>query len=576
MHFTDGSSSNLPLTEPGSPSSDMVHAYHAYSPSGSVYAKAVFVNYGRDRDYRAVGVSVKGCIVIVRKGGGLGRNTVVEKAEENGAVAVLVYNDENDTWRDGFERGHVMKGVGDPLSPGWGSVEGSEKLNLDDNEVLKRFPKIPSMPLSAHVAHVVLSSLGVTPLPLEWRTTLRAKGINHVGPGPTMLNFTYLGEKKVATIQNVFAVIKGSEEPDRHVLLGNHRDAWTYGAVDPSSGTAALLDIARRYSILLHSGWKPRRTIVLCSWDAEEFGMIGSTEWVEQNLINLGSKAVAYLNVDCAVQGPGFFVGSTPQLDSLILEITKKVKDPDSKGLSVYASWAAADGGNNIQRLGRVDSDFAPFVQYAGVPSVDIYYGKDFPVYHTAFDSYNWMAEYGDPFFQRHVAVTEIWGLLALRLADDSILPFSYLSYANELQLYRDKLSNMLDHKMSLHPLSTSIQEFASAAEEVDDELKELKLVETSGQFVDMKRRAMNDRLMLAEKGFLDGDGLKGKQWFKHLVFGPPNDAEKLDFFPGIADSMTRSTGTSERERLAEIQREIWRVTRAIQRATFALRGEFT
>ncbi|XP_045795803.1 probable glutamate carboxypeptidase AMP1 isoform X2 [Trifolium pratense] len=385
------------------------------------------------------------------------------------------------------------------------------------------------------------------------------------------------GEKKLATIQNVFAVIKGSEEPDRHVLLGNHRDAWTYGAVDPSSGTAALLDLARRYSILLASGWKPRRTIVLCSWDAEEFGMIGSTEWVEQNLINLGSKAVAYLNVDCAVQGPGFFVGSTPQLDSLIHDVTKKVNDPDSEGVSVYETWAAADGGNNIQRLGRVDSDFAPFVQHAGVPSIDIYYGKDFPVYHTAFDSYNWMAEYGDPFFKRHVAATGIWGLLALRLADDPVLPFDYLSYANELRLYRDKLSSMLDHKISLHPLTTSIEEFASAAKEVDNELKELRLLETADQFVEMKRRAMNDRLMLAEKGFLDGDGLKGKQWFKHLVFGPLNDAEKLDFFPGIADSMTRtSTGAIKKERLADIQHEIWRVTRAVQRATSALRGEFT
>ncbi|XP_020213379.1 probable glutamate carboxypeptidase PLA3 isoform X1 [Cajanus cajan] len=159
------------------------------------------------------------------------------------------------------------------------------------------------------------------------------------------------GEMKVATIQNVFAVIKGSEEPDRHVLLGNHRDAWTYGAVDPSSGTAALLDIARRFSVLLGLGWKPRRTIILCSWDAEEFGMIGSTEWVEQNLINLGSKAVAYLNVDCAVQGPGFFVGSTPQLDNLILEVMKKVKDPDSEGVSLYENWAAGGGGNNVMFL---------------------------------------------------------------------------------------------------------------------------------------------------------------------------------------------------------------------------------
>ncbi|XP_004494296.1 probable glutamate carboxypeptidase AMP1 isoform X2 [Cicer arietinum] len=574
-HFSNHSSPlNLPLTEPSAPS--VVHAYHAYSPSGSVFAKPVFVNYGRDIDYRALGVDVKGCIVILRKGGNLGRSAMIEKAEANGAVAVLIYNDEGDTWRNGFERGHVMKGVGDPLSPGWGSsVDGSERLSLEDNEVLKRFPKIPSMPLSAEVADTVLSSLGGSPVPLDWRDAFNSK-VTHVGPGPTMLNFTYLGEMKVATIQNVFAVIKGSEEPDRHVLLGNHRDAWTYGAVDPSSGTAALLDLARRFSILLSSGWKPRRTIILCSWDAEEFGMIGSTEWVEQNLINLGSKAVAYLNVDCAVQGPGFFVGSTPQLDSLILEVIKKVKDPDSEGVSVYDTWAAAAGGNNIQRLGRVDSDFAPFVQHAGVPSVDVYYGKDFPVYHTAFDSYNWMAEYGDPFFQRHVAVTGIWGLLALRLADDSILPFDYLSYANELQLYRDILSNMLDQKISVHPLTSSIEEFASAAKEVDDELKELRLLETAGQFVDMKRRAMNDRLMLAEKGFLDGDGLEGKQWFKHLVFGPPNDPEKLDFFPGIADSITRSASTGERERLAEIQHEIWRVARAIQRATSALRGEFT
>ncbi|XP_057438974.1 probable glutamate carboxypeptidase AMP1 isoform X2 [Lotus japonicus] len=468
-HFSDGSSVDLPLTEPaGGPG--VVQPYHAYSPSGSVQARVVFVNYGREKDYRELGVNVSGCIVIARKGGEFGRGAVVETAEKNGAAAVLIYGD-GETWRNGFERGNVMRGIGDPLSPGWAGVEGGESLGLEDSEVLKRFPKIPSMPLSAEVADSILSSLGGAPVPLEWRGALRSK-VSHVGPGPTVLNFTYQGEKKMATIQNVFAVIKGSEEPDRYVLLGNHRDAWTYGAVDPSSGTAALLDIARRYSILLGLGWKPRRTIILCSWDAEEFGMIGSTEWVEQNLINLGSKTVAYLNVDCAVQGPGFFVGSTPQLDSLILEVTKKVKDPDSEDVSVYESWAAADGGNNIQRLSGVDSDFASFVQHAGIPSIDIYYGRDFPVYHTAFDSYNWMAEHGDPFFQRHVAVTGVWGLLALHLADDSILPFNYVSYANELQLYNNRLSNLLDQKTSLHPLAMSIQEFAFAAKEADDELK--------------------------------------------------------------------------------------------------------
>ncbi|XP_061372119.1 probable glutamate carboxypeptidase AMP1 [Gastrolobium bilobum] len=574
-HFSNGSYVDLPLTEPAGPG--VVPAYHAYSPSGSAFARVVFVNYGGEKDYHALGllgVNVSGCIVLARRGGGLGRSAVVEMAEANGAVAVLVYGD-GDTWSKGFERGHVMRGIGDPLSPGWAGVDGGESLGLEDSEVLKRFPKIPSMPLSSEIANSILYSLGGAPVPLEWRGTLRSK-VMHVGPGPTILNFTYQGEKKMATIQNVFAVIKGSEEPDRYVLLGNHRDAWTYGAVDPSSGTASLLDIARRFSILSSSGWEPKRTIILCSWDAEEFGMIGSTEWVEQNLINLGSKAVAYLNVDCAVQGPGFFVRSTPQLDSLILEVTKKVKDPDSEGVSVYENWAAAGGDNNIQRLSGVDSDYAPFVQHAGVPSIDMYYGRDFPVYHTAFDSYNWMTEYGDPFFLRHVAVTGVWGLLALHLADDSILPFDYVSYANELQLYKNILSNLLDQQISLHPLTMSIQEFASAAKEANNESKKLRLQETAGCFVDMKKRAFNDRLMLAEKGFLDADGLKGRKWFKHLVFGPSNDHERLDFFPGITDSITRSTGIIERERLTAVQHEIWRVARAIQRAASALRGELT
>ncbi|KAF5473992.1 hypothetical protein F2P56_005935 [Juglans regia] len=572
-HFSDGTVLDLPLTDFTQATRDVVLPYHAYSPSGSAYAKAVFVNYGTDDDYRALGllgVNVSGCVVIARKGD-LPRGVVVQKADAHGAVAVLLYA-EGDGFRKGFERGTVMKGVGDPLSPGWAGVDGGESLDLEDTEVLKRFPKIPSMPLSAEAAEVILGSLGGAPFPSEWRI-----GIGHVGPGPTMLNFTYQGEKRVVTIHNVFAVIRGLEEPDRHVLLGNHRDAWTYGAVDPNSGTAALLDIARRYALLMRLGWQPRRTIILCSWDAEEFGMIGSTEWVEQNLMSLGPKAVVYLNVDCAVQGPGFFVGATPQLDNLLHEVTKKVKDPDSEGATVYERWAATNIGIHIQRLSRVDSDFAPFLQHAGVPSVDLYYGRDFPVYHTAFDSYNWMTNYGDPLFQRHVAVAGIWGILALHLADDSILPFNYLSYADQLQGYKNILSNILNGSVSLHPLTTSIQELASAAKEAENEAKILQKQETTDDSVVLKKRALNDRLMLAERGFLDADGLQGRQWFKHLIYGPPSDYEsKLVFFPGVADAMSGSARMSRKERKAAIQHEIWRAARAIQRAARALRGEFT
>ncbi|KAI3910521.1 hypothetical protein MKW98_027803, partial [Papaver atlanticum] len=229
---------------------------------------------------------------------------------------------------------------------------------------MKRFPKIPSMPISVENAEMILEVLEGPKVPDEWKVTLKYK-VGRVGPGPTLVNFTYQEEKKEATIHNVFAVIKGWEEPDRYILLGNHRDAWTYGAVDPNSGTTALLDIARRYALLMRYGWVPQRTIILCSWDAEEFGM---------NLVNLGSKAVPYLNVDYAVQGPGFFARATPQLDNLIIDVTKK--DPDSEDMEVYQTWFGRNNGIDNQRLGGVYSDYASFLQHAGVPSIDLYYGK--------------------------------------------------------------------------------------------------------------------------------------------------------------------------------------------------------
>ncbi|XP_004136724.3 LOW QUALITY PROTEIN: probable glutamate carboxypeptidase AMP1 [Cucumis sativus] len=573
--LSNGTVVNIPLSENVE---GVVQPYHAYSPSGTAYGPAVFVNYGRDEDYRELakmGVTVVGCIAVARKGE-FPRGVVVAKAEANGAKGVLLYV-EGDGFRQGFERGTVMRGIGDPLSPGWAAVDGAERLNLNDSEVLKRFPKIPSMPLSAESAEIILSSLDTASVPPEWRKKANL-GSAAVGPGgPIFINFTYQGERKVATIRNVIAVIKGLEEPDRFVLMGNHRDAWSFGAVDPNSGTAALLDIARRFSLLRRLGWNPRRTILLCSWDAEEFGMIGSTEWVEQNIVNLGTKAVAYLNVDCAVQGPGFFAGATPQLDDLLHDVTAQVQDPDVKGATVHDTWTAENGIGNIERLGAVNSDFAAFVQHAGVPSVDVYYGRDFPVYHTAFDTYDWMANYGDPLFHRHVTVGSIWGLLALRLSDDLILPFSYISYANQLQAYKDTLNHLLDGSVSLHSLSSSIEELKFAAQEIENEAKRLREQEASSDVALFQKRALNDRLMLAERGFLDVDGLRGHPWFKHLVYGPLSNYESaLVYFPGIADAVSESKEINKRELEELIQHEIWRVARAIRRAAAALKGELS
>ncbi|XP_055835671.1 probable glutamate carboxypeptidase AMP1 isoform X2 [Solanum dulcamara] len=558
LHFPNGSILSLTLSEPGfSSSTGVVTPYHAYSPSGSAYGNPCFLNYGREKDYIALsahGVKFKGCVGIVRRGGGLSRNEVVEKAAARGVKAVLMFTEGE--FKQGVERGTVMSGLGDPLSPGWGGVENGEKLRIDDPLVMQRFPSIHSLPISIRSAEIILKSLEGPEMPYEWRKSMRYSNSGRLGPGPIMLNFTY-------------------QEPDRFVLLGNHRDAWTYGAVDPNSGTAALLDIARRYALLMRLGWNPRRTIILCSWDAEEFGMIGSTEWVEQNLVNLGSKSVAYLNVDCAVQGPGFFPSTTPQFDNLLTEITKKVNDPDSEGTTLYERWTTANRGIKIQRLSGVDSDFASFLHHAGVPSVDLYYGRDFPVYHTAFDSYNWMVNFGDPLFQRHVAVTGVWGLLALYLAEDPILPFNYLPYAAELQDYTRILSKLLEgSNISLRPITAAIQELAAAAKETLEEAKKLKEDEATDEHTALKRRILNDRLMFAERGFLDAEGLQGRPWFKHMVYGPRNDGEsELDFFPGIANAISRSSGSGG-EQNAAIQHEIWRTARAIQRAAHALKGE--
>ncbi|KAM7262296.1 hypothetical protein ACFE04_021373 [Oxalis oulophora] len=580
--FLNGTVLDLSLDEKGMFDFDVVRPYHAYSPSGSVNAKVVYVNYGREEDYvklSLIGVyNVSGCLVIVKKSDFLSRGNVVKIAESKGAVGVLLFA-KRDDFQFGIERGTVMRGIGDPLSPGWGAVEGAERLSMDDSEVLKKFPKIPSLPLSLANAYVILGSLGGPVVPKEWGDddengdSMATRW--RVGPGHTLVNLTYQGENKVANIHNVFAIIRGSEEPDRFVLLGNHRDAWTYGAVDPNSGTAALLDIARRYALMMRKGWNPRRTVILCSWDAEEFGMIGSTEWVENNLINLRAKAVSYLNVDCAVQGPGFFAGATPQLDDLILEVIKKIKDPDSEGKTLHDKWQASGKSPNIVRLSGVDSDFAPFLHHAGVPAVDLYYGQDFPVYHTAFDSYNWITTHADPLFHRHVAIAGVWGLLGLRLADDLILPFNYRAYAAQLREYEDSLRNLLAGTISLDPLTKSIQELDFAAKEAGNEAEKIREQESRDGSPVFRMRGLNDRLMLAERGFLDADGLEERKWFKHLIYGPSGDSDsKLTFFPGISDAISRSSRMSRKDGQADIQHEVWRVARAIKRAASALQGE--
>ncbi|EFJ31422.1 hypothetical protein SELMODRAFT_61588, partial [Selaginella moellendorffii] len=552
-------------------SSGVIPTFFAYSPSGEALAEVVYANYGQKSDFdelKSLGVEVRGSVVIARLGKSF-RGDIVFNAQEEGAVAVVLYPDPRDyatnattegyypfsRWLppSGVQRGSVIQDPGDPLTPGWPSSKLSERLDAS-NLTRLGVPAIPALPISARDALPIIEALGGPVAPDSWQGGL-AVDAYRAGKGPVKLDLRYEANLTTATIRNVFGIIEGSEK-DRYVLLWNHRDAWTYGAGDPNSGTACLLEVKLSCYSSKKLFIKPARTIVFCSWDAEEYSLTGSTEWVEDNLAMLKARAVAYLNVDEAVTGSSFSASATPQLDNLLFEVTKMVKDPDSNG-TIFDSWCGKSN-DCVGRLGGGSSDYAPFLQHAGIPSTSMTYeekNSDFPVYHSLYDNYNWMKNFGDPEFHRHATVVKVWGLLARRLAMDTILPFNYVSYANVLSK---------SHDVNFFPLHSAV-----------DQLRELasKIPSFTAP------RSKNDILMLGERCFLDGEGLPGKPWFKHLIYGPTQtNVYGTSTFPAIADVISKMAVGEDKEELKalkqDLQHEIWRASRAIQCAANVIKGD--
>ncbi|KAL0374419.1 UNVERIFIED_CONTAM: putative glutamate carboxypeptidase LAMP1 [Sesamum radiatum] len=374
----------------GDPYADVANeiqpTYHAYAKSGTAVGPVVYVNYGRVEDHatlKEMGVNVSGTVVLARYGE-IYRGDIVENAYEEGAIGVLIFTDRkdygggggdvkwfpDDKWMppSGVQVGSVYNGAGDPTTPGWPSTEGCERLSDEEVERAGDVPLIPSLPISWADGDAIIRSIGGQVASDAWQGG-KDSPVYRVGPGPGIVNLTYNGKQVLSRIENVVGIIEGAEEPDRFVILGNHRDAWTFGAVDPNSGTACLLEVAERLWKLQKKGWKPRRTIIFCNWDAEEYGLIGSTEWVEENRQMLASRVVAYLNVDVAVGGAGFKASATPQLDELLIQAAKQVGDPDNSSQTVYDSWISSTNNPEIGRLGGAGSDYSAFVQHIGVPS---------------------------------------------------------------------------------------------------------------------------------------------------------------------------------------------------------------
>ena len=541
----------LSVTEavvPGDPTSTnpkITPLFSGYSATGDVTAPVVYANYGLPNDYEALktaGVDVKGKIVIVRYGNSF-RGVKAKVAQDNGAVGCIIYSDPAD---DGYMQGDVYpKGPwrpvasgqrgsvqylfdypGDPLTPGRPAIPGEPRLKPEEATDLTR---IPVQPISYDVALSIIQPL---------RGPVRPRGFQgglpfayHVGGTDAVkLHLKTDMDYKQRPIWNVVARIPGDTEKDHLVILGNHRDAWVFGAVDPNSGTSSMLEVAKGFGELLKQGWKPKRTIVLCSWDAEEYGLIGSTEWVEENAAELKANAVAYLNLDAAVSGPHFGASSVPSLWRLIRDVTKDVKDPKT-GKSVYQQWqdhnregrSETDDSSVEARIGALGSgsDYTPFLQHLGVPSTDMGFNGDYGVYHSAYDSFYWMDHFGDPGFQYHVAAAQIWGTMALRIADADGLPFDYSDYATQIRDFFNETVRLSRRRN----LTGSFDERAMMSA-IDDFAKEASRVERARQQAVQdsdaaKLKSINGTLMDVERQFVDARGLRGRAWYKHQIYAP-------------------------------------------------------
>ncbi len=433
---------------------------NGYSGTGDVEAEVVYVNYGLHEDYAvldSLGVSVEGKIVIARFGRSY-RGIKSRLAEEHGAVGILIYSDPMDDgwfrgdvypegpWRHptSVQRGSVMNGSGDPTTPGWASVEGARRVE-PGSEGGFDLPGIPVIPISAATAEPILRALRGVELPDQsWQGALPFR--YHVGPGGTRVRMKVADDRETngfKEIWNTVAWVPGAERPDEWIIVGAHRDAWNAGASDNVSGTAAVLAAARTVAALARAGQPPRRTIAFATWDAEEWGLIGSVEWVEELAEELGAKAVAYLNQDGVAGGPHFGASAAPSLKSLIRDVARVVPDP--AGGTVYDRWRARMIPEDTAEvpLGNLGggSDFAPFYNHLGIPSAGWGFGGNGTQYHGAYDTYAWMAAHADPGFRYHATTAEITAITALRLANAERLPSHYVAPAQELRGARPTLA---------------------------------------------------------------------------------------------------------------------------------------
>lgn len=558
--------------DPDSGSDRAVPTFAGYSPSGDVTAEVVYANYGLPADYevlKKLGVDVKGKIVLVRYGNCF-RGVKVKVAEENGAAGVLIYSDPAD---DGFKKGVkypegpyrtdncVQRGSvgytflcpGDPLTPTGPSVDGFPRVS----PATALLPRIPVQPLSYNDAQPILENLKGPAAPEHFKGGLAV--IYHVGAGPAKVHLKLEMDYQQRKIWNVIGVIDGKTTPNEWVLVGNHRDAWVYGAVDPSSGTTAMLETARTLGGMVKQGWKPNRSIMFCSWDGEEYGMLGSTEWVEERYEELRERAVCYINVDSAVSGDNFGAGASASLWEIARETFRDVPDASGKR-SVFENMRSRipDARDvSFSRLGG-GSDFQGFLQHAGIPSLDMGMSGPYGVYHSTYDSFTWMAKFGDPDFTRHAAMARVMGMLLYRIGESPAIRLNLLEYANDLNLSVEALVKQYKD----NPDAPDFTALTAAANDLVKAAENFERTPESTQNIKLR----NSIRMRFERALTDKAGLPGRPWFRHVVYAPGVYlGYGAEVFSGVRHSINQKDG--ETAKIATTQ-----AANALKRAANLLR----
>ncbi len=565
--------------------------YLGMSGSGDVTADVIYAHSGNPEDYDwlvAQGIDPRGKIAVVRYSNPYSyRGFKAWEAERRGVAALIIYSDPmDDGYRKGdvFPRGpwgpesHIQRGAitydfivpGDPLTPGWASIEGARRITQEE---ARSVPRIPAVPMSWGDAKPILESLDGPVAPPSWQGALPIT--YHVGPGPAKLHVEVDMDGETRPIWVVEGRIIGSENPDETIILGNHRDAWVYGAADPSSGTATLLEAARVLGTLARNGERPRRTLVFASWDAEEWHLTGSTEWGEQFAAELGKGAVAYLNVDISTTGPNFLAGAVASLNPTIIEVARDVTDPNSRR-SLLEAWtkatatSSADGGDASDSLVENDlgsgSDYTVFLNFLGVPVVDLTFDGPYGVYHSQYDDLYWMEHFGDPGYRYMTAMAEVWGRLGLRLANADVLAYDYRQYATTVRGFVDSLREVpgLREELDLNAAEAAVDEWRDAAEDLQHKID---LVLTTGNEPATETLSeLNTALLGVERELLLADGIPGRPWFKHSLYAPRYTYAAMSL-PGVREAAEAEDWDLARRQLAALVERLQAATAATRRA---------